>query len=172
MTPPGKNVGNEVAHFESLGKEFQDAMISEPFGNKDRATKAANDLASWADALIESRSKGPFVPVNQDRARALLMQLCEASDKTSLDYDSARQTAWAFRAIYEDLVRYDAKNKNPAIEQALGQIGTSLLTALPAAGQQIPIEKTLKSRLESAGNFDSVDVAKLFGELKKLVVGH
>ena len=98
------------------------------------------------------------------------MQLCEESDKASLDYDSARQTAWAFHAIYADLVRYDAKNKNPAIEKILGQIGTSLLTALPSAGQQVPIENTLKSRLESAGSFDSNEVAKLFGELKKQVV--
>jgi hypothetical protein len=52
----------------------------------------------------------PGVTIDRDRARALLHEACKIEKTTVLDYDSARQRAWAIRAICQDLVAEDPKD--------------------------------------------------------------
>jgi hypothetical protein len=165
---PAENVAKEIAKCESGVSKFQKAMISEPFGNKERAIEAAEELVRWADALIK---KNPKAPVDQTRAQALLAQLCAETEKASFDYDSARQFAWALRVIFDDLARDDPKKpKDPAIERILAKIEKSLLTTFPSAKVQTPIVESLPSRFEAESRFDRSAIAKLFSELKRHVM--
>jgi Cytochrome c554 and c-prime len=168
MTPEGKDVRSELAEYESRVKEFRDSMFAHPFGDKTRARTAAEALAAWADGLIKHR---PSVTVSADKAQQLLVQLCSEIGTASLDYDSARQFAWAFRAIYDDLAQTNPqKAKNSTIESILDQIDKELLTTIPTAGEQKPIEESLPIRSKAVANFEISRVAKLFGELKQQVI--
>jgi hypothetical protein len=170
MSKTEADAADQLKAYESLDKAFRDAMTAEPFGNRDQVLAAAEKLVNWSDALINNRSTAP---VNEKRAWKLIAQLCDETENASPDYDSARQAAWAFRAIYYDLVPdKKKKDRDPEIESILDQLDKSLLLKLPSAKEQVAIEETLKTRLEAASNYKAADTAKLFGQLRELVAKH
>jgi hypothetical protein len=73
------------------------AFDVQPFGKPDEVGRAAGKLAQFAPALT-----APIAQVDRARAIALLHDLCSLPEKYYPDYDSARQIACAFRAIYLD----------------------------------------------------------------------
>jgi hypothetical protein len=74
----------------SLDPAYEDYLFGEPA----KLAPASRALAKWADEVLHDGSPRPL---SDQTAASLLRQLC-ATDH-SLDYDSARQIAWAFRAI-------------------------------------------------------------------------
>jgi hypothetical protein len=170
MSKTDKDAADQQKEYESLDKAFREAVTAAPFGNRERVLATAEKLVNWADALINNRSNAP---VDQQRAWKLLAQLCDETEKASPDYDSARQAAWAFRAIYYDLVPEEKKkDRDPEIESILGQLERSLLLKLPSAKEQVAIEQTLSTRLEAAAQYNAAETAKVFGQLKARVSGH
>jgi hypothetical protein len=168
LTATAEDAARERSRYESLVKAFQVAMRAEPFGNKGRLLGAAEDLVNWADKLINNRSRAP---VDEKRARKVLAQLCEEAAKTSLDYDGARQVAWAFRAIYHDVIPEDRqKDRDPEIERILSRLDGVLLMKLPSAKEQVPIEESLRARLLVGAQYDAAATMGLFGQLRSRVI--
>jgi len=170
LTVDAATAAQEQLHYESLVKAFRDVMSAQPFGDRDRSIRAATDLASWADRLLKDR---PQSSVDEKRAWRMLDEICKVAGTNSLDYDSARQLAWAFRAIYYDVLPDDrAAARDPAIERALDQLDKALLLKLPSAKEQVPIEGSLQKRLRSAAEYEPSAARSLFGQLQARVAGH
>jgi hypothetical protein len=72
-----------------------------PFGNPDDVARAAAQLGNYSAGLRWPEIGGPKT-TRREAAAELLLKLCSLPDDYFPDYDSARQIASAFRAIYED----------------------------------------------------------------------
>ena len=170
MTANDSDAARERARYESLVKSLREAMSAEPFGGGSRMIQAAEQLANWADELVK---KGPAGPLVEKRAWTLLAQICDEAATRSLDYDTARQYAWAFRAIYHDLIPSERqKERDAEIESILNELDSTLLAKLSPAREQAPIAGLLDARLGIAAQYDGAATAKLFDRLKAAVARH
>jgi hypothetical protein len=170
LTATPDDARNQRACYELLVERLREAMSAEPFGSGAGVAQAAAELGAWADELVKGR---PSSGVDKERAWILLVQVCDEATARGLDYDSARQLAWAFRAIYHDLIP-DAKKteRNPDIERILIQLETALFLNLGSAQEKTAIEDSLAKRLGQAALFDRAATAALFAGLKPFVVPH
>jgi Cytochrome c554 and c-prime len=144
---------------------LHETVTARPFGDLECAVPAAICAAEWADSLVKSLKDTVF---DTAIARRLLIRLCKMASDPGLDYDSARQIAWAFQIIYHELVP-DPKQRDAVIEHALADIGSDLALKLPSATEQVPIEKTLQERLMVLANFDLGDFHAHFGMIAERV---
>jgi hypothetical protein len=144
---------------DRLLEAFHQAVVAQPFGEREAAIAAARAVAEWAGSQIEAiREK----PVDRDRARALLARLCTLPARAP-DYDSARQIAWAFRAIYQELTPEDRRDAE--IRDALDQLNQRLALDLPTQKEQRPIEDSLAERLKVAADYDPRIIQALFNQI-------
>jgi hypothetical protein len=127
------------------------ALQSRPYGDRKQVAKAARDLADWSDSAREDLKRSA---VDSQTAFALLAQLCKLSESDPIDYDSARQIAWAFRIMYYESIP-KVLTLDPVIEHALDDLDAELALTLPSAGEQVPIETTLPKRLKIAADFNA-----------------
>jgi hypothetical protein len=109
---------------DSLTSAFSDT----PFGDRAKVAVAARDLAQWSEGLLDALKK---TPLDRMQSRQLLLALAERPRKL-LDFDSARQTSWALKALLGDLQpaslndaevkgAFDALNKNLKLDLIKGQ---------------------------------------------------
>ncbi len=170
LTATPEAAAKERARYESLVKKLRQAMSAEPFGSGDRLAQSAADLGAWADELVKGR---PKTGVDKERAWTLLGQVCDEAGARVLDYDSARQLAWAFRAIYHDLIPDDKqRDRNPDIERILSELERALFLNLSSAKEKTAIEDSLAKRSGQAALFDRAGTAAMFAELKPFVARH
>jgi Cytochrome c554 and c-prime len=168
LTATPEDAATETSRYDSLLKALHEAMSAEPFGSGSRSIQAADDLAAWADNLVKTRPR--HVPVDKKRAWTMLAQLCDEGATRSLDYDSARQFAWAFSAIYHDVIwDEEQQERHKDIEGILNQLDAALFMKLNSVKDQVPIEDSLKTRLAIAAEYNPATTAKLFAQLKALV---
>jgi len=168
-------------------REFDAAMTEVPFGNMEKATPIAQDIIRWLDeplVLLDqmARKKPGANGRIVDQATALNMlrqlgkiaaeQVPDAAEQV-LDYESARQMAWAFRTIYHEWVR-DADERNKNISDILNRLDQRLVLSLGPgpSGKRSPIIDSLGERLKVVSDYkpkDFVnDFAKLMDELPKI----
>ncbi|HKI17416.1 MAG TPA: multiheme c-type cytochrome [Isosphaeraceae bacterium] len=162
----------ERERYESIVQSLHAMLNVRIFGDSGPLIKDAERLASWADELLKRRSEKSRQPIDRDRALALFDEACKIDERTVLDYDSARQRAWAIRAIYKDLLAVNPKaDSGGAISSAMDQLEAILLTKLPSAGEQSQIEQSIKTRLEFAAQYDQRKVRDQFQIIRQLVPG-
>jgi len=96
------------AKIEALYKAFS----TKPFGESKEVARIANELAEWSSSLAQKLNHDP---ARYDKAAALglLKRIAEIPSKEVPDYDSARQIAWSFRAIYYELIGAPTESKQP-----------------------------------------------------------
>jgi hypothetical protein len=104
-------VSRRSAELDRLLVEFHAALTARPFGDRQASARAARAIAAWTETPIaELREKtragrDPSAPVvDAELALGLLHGLCRTATNGPLDYDSARQVAWAFRTIWFELL--------------------------------------------------------------------
>ncbi len=94
---------NAAPEFDDKIKKLRLAVDSAPFGTPKELTLAATDLEHFAAKLVQ-----PSETITREKAGDLLKKLVErgspkdAKRSTYLDYDSARQIAWAARAVFSE----------------------------------------------------------------------
>jgi hypothetical protein len=141
---------------------FRRALAAQPFGDAQLAAQSAREVASWSESLLmELRGS----PVSRVQARALLGRLCRIAQDRAPDYDSARQIAWAFRAIYNEL--QPGRPTSAPIPRRLAQLDAELLLTFPAATAKPSIEETLARRLRAVADYDPAAFKAQFAELEK-----
>jgi hypothetical protein len=153
--------GQYSKEFETGLRELHQAFDARPFGVPTKIFKAADQLAKRADKLLKEMNKGKY-----DRAasKRFLNELC--SDRTVLDYDSARQTLWAFKIIYNELQPKPTTDmKIPGILKALDE---SLHLQLPA-GQRYEILKELDKMLRKMGEYKANEVSERLQDISRLL---
>jgi hypothetical protein len=102
--------------FDKNWQELTGVFNEQPFGNPARVAKAACSLVSWSDNLIARLEQS-----KHDRAAAqrLLGSITGYAQKGLLDFDSARQIAWASQTLLTELVGPAAKSRFEALKEQL-----------------------------------------------------
>jgi mono/diheme cytochrome c family protein len=132
---------------------------AQPFGKPDAICAAAGESAKGAGGLLAKLAARKY---DQAAARRLLRDLCAASGKELLDYDSARQVAWVLRIIHSEL---DPKPpQDQQIQKVLDDMNKELNLKLPS-GTKVSILDELSKHLQQVGNYDAEHFRQLAGEL-------
>ena len=155
------------------------AFLGKPYGDAAKVTETGEALVHWTDdKLIAGLTKSDGAGTRYDikAALALLKQLANdaaspAPGKTP-DYDAARQTAWTFRAIYDDVTRALKESKDDgetakagqtllanqkAIQQQMDKLDGALNLILPNANAATERRPRSQSRQRSGGKARSRD---------------
>jgi hypothetical protein len=146
-----QNAAHERNRYVGLAQSLHSSLSIQPFGDRKAAMQAAKNLWCWADQILEKRGN---LPIDQDRATAALTEACRIGETRGVDYDSARQLAWAAQVLYSDIIAANAGARpNPTIVSALKSLDNHLLLQLPSAKEHVQIESSLKTRLDFASKY-------------------
>ena len=143
--------------------DLAQAFSARPFGDPKQIASIANDLAESLTRVGKELAKGETQRY-QAQAPNLLAMLCNVGDKAFVDYDSARQLAWAFKVIYEE---WRPKGERDArVTEILDALTKDLKLELPA-GPNKDIVKELPNALERINDYDPGKFAENMRKLAK-----
>ena len=148
-------------------QEIDKPLNAQPFGRPLEVARAARRAVTWLDQRIPELTATKY-----DRARALqlLHRLGSLRPDEPLDFDSARQRAWAFQIVYQELTL--ASGPKPAnaaaIQKIMAALGQDLHLKLPSGKAQSIIGQ-LPIALKKREDFGPVEFRQRFGELVKLL---
>jgi hypothetical protein len=95
----------ETAKLESQLQGLQAAARTVPFGNPSSIKSIADEIASAANQQAQQLKSQPLTAAS---IRGLIGQLSRRGQQSWVDYDAARQIAWAIIMLNKDLVGSDA----------------------------------------------------------------
>jgi len=127
----------------ALKKAF-DAKV---YGNPAQIEKAAKGLQTWAEGML-AKAKATYPTA--ESARSLLGKLPPLYAKRGNDYDSAREVAWAFGTIYDEV--HGLRGGDLKVRQALGKLDKGLKLRLPQG--RGGVERDLESSLDAIKTYD------------------
>lgn len=157
----------ERATFDKLVGELHKVFDARPYGDAAEVEKAAGALGDFADALAQKLNRAPAVKAEQ--AAKLLGSFGEVfePERRLLDYDSARQIAWAYRVIRRELlVKNDAKKLAEAEEKVTEELkGLDALLRLRLPTKKEGLEKALPDTLKRIAEYDPRDGRELLRKL-------
>jgi hypothetical protein len=136
---------------------LQRAFASRPFGDPAEVAKAATTLEASYVGLIGSG-------MDEAKAKKALRELCTLPAKSYPDYDSARQLAWALRAIYHD--HWNAKNKDEKIEEVLRALDNELSLTRESAARQKFVKARIALVTEKLAKKTEKEAAKVLSDLE------
>jgi hypothetical protein len=142
----GENASSEWAEFDKNLKQLQQAFGAQPFGDNSRIAPLARGLANWAKELAVRVTAKPCGP---EEAKQLLAQIPVLFKDELLDYDSAREVAWAFQIMDQEL----NPTPNPKVAAELEALNKQLRLKLPS-GKERSITKELKDNLDALNHYD------------------
>jgi hypothetical protein len=96
---PGEEVKKKTGPLGTYLTSLDSAYEHDLFGEPNQLAPASRAFVKWADRVL--REKSPSA-INTETAANLLRELCKLPNDQSPDFDSARQIAWAFRAIHRE----------------------------------------------------------------------
>jgi hypothetical protein len=159
-----------LSEYRHALEAFQSATTLRAFGDRPQSVAAAKALAEWADAVSQDLStlfKDPKqVAVDGPMASRLLHQLARMALDGPVDFDSARQIAWAFTIIYAETRAIDPQaQKDPALDALVGTLLERSHLPLPPSRPRTLIVDSLPKRLSAVFNFDPAAFQTQFAEL-------
>jgi hypothetical protein len=153
-----------VKELEDRLKRLYEAFDAEPFGDCERIGPAAEELATWLTNSAKKLADEP-TPKYEARAPELLALLCSTAKKSILNYDSAREIAWAFEIIHKEWNGWKPTDpENPDIK-ALHEY---LKLDLPSGRIKKIVEELPKS-LKTLNDYDPDEFKKHMEKLSRLV---
>jgi hypothetical protein len=159
------HVGREKAEFDTELKKVQQAFDARPFGDPKAIAAAAQAMVQWSDKLIAETEKSHL---DAAAATRLLRELAAMGSKELLDYDSARQVAWAFKTIYSELKGKFPDSQDAKFREHLDALDKELKLHLPS-GQKENIVQQLPTALNVMNNYEAKDFQRHMAELAKLL---
>jgi hypothetical protein len=154
-----------AAEFSRLLRDVQAGFDARPYGAPAKIAPAARALARWADRLAGKLSGKRC---DGAAARKALVALPALSKDRDLDYDSARQAAWAFKVVHQES-RAGGKLKAPGdaeVAGALNGLEAQLALKLPS-GRHTLLEAGLGKRLELINNYSPDPFRRAFGVISR-----
>jgi hypothetical protein len=155
-----------LSSFEEKVKEVQGAFGAQPFGDPGEIICTADALAVWADGLVRILDKKKK-PCDAAEVRRLLLLLPTLYERDNLDYDSARQVAWALKIMYQESQAPPDAMANPWIEKAIASLESQLKLELPTGAKKKSVVPALKDGLHRLNNFDPDKFKEVLGTLTK-----
>lgn len=140
-------------------KELSAAFDAQPFGEPRRVARSAKQAAQWADDLLKEVKSSA---VHREGASTLLGALAKESQNRLLDFDSARQFAWAYRAIHQEVEpKWDSTQ-----DAAYKDLNAQLKLDLPKGQVEIARDH-LKEALEKLNHYEPERFRQTFDLLMK-----
>jgi hypothetical protein len=144
--------GDDEAKYQKLTQELQGHLRAlyaacelQPFGDAKEIAPAARRLVEWSDELLKQMAQTKYDPPAAQRAlRELTL------GRAIVDYDTARQVAWALQVIYRELQPKPAADaKIPGLlaelSEALGLQLSAIHGGAEAARSPVSAEELDKS---------------------------
>jgi hypothetical protein len=138
-----------TAELEEHLHQVQAGFSARPYGQLARIAPAAEALGQWAERLAGLVN---HKTCDQAAGRRLLAELPSLYTNEVLDYDSARQIAWALQVLYKEL----AARPNAEVDTVLDSLNRSLQLDLPAERGQSEDqrEQAVRQRLRALKDFN------------------
>ncbi|QDU63041.1 hypothetical protein Pan216_39150 [Planctomycetes bacterium Pan216] len=150
-------------------KPLREALDQQPFGRPERIAAAADTVLAWADQLLKEINAKKL---DDAAAERLLSEICLLGGKEILDFDSARQLAWAYRVTSEEMAQRSRMEPTSAESSILAQLNKELYLGLAPGRErkQTAIEAKewatdYATRLQARMDYDPERVQKLFARL-------
>jgi hypothetical protein len=140
------HAGADEKGFEQVQRNVAQAFDARPFGDPRQVADTARDMAAWARDVARKVEKTPCGKAEVRRARDLLL---ERYQKEVVDYDSARQVAWAVEVFTYDL----GEKLSPEARKVLKALDEDLNLQLPS-GQLRHLEELLPGNLKLRNNYE------------------
>jgi hypothetical protein len=148
-----------VKEMQARLKAVNDAFDAKPFGDPKPLAEAATQAAAWADELLKQIQRSPF---DDKAANSALSLLRKESAARWLDFDTARQFAWTYRAIQRELKLKSDTDSAKAMKDLEGQL------QLDFPEGQIEISKDfVKDTLKKLNDYDPGRFKKAFEALQR-----
>jgi hypothetical protein len=156
------------SEFNAAIRKVNAAFDARPYGNPAAIASAAGTVRQWAEKLAKNLNSGT---IDTKAARALLGRfsaLYVGSQKAprTLDYDSAREVAWAFEVIYNEL--NDRKKGDARVRKDFAGLDALLKLRLPKGREKI-VEDELQESLERINAYNPTRFRELFSSLTSAV---
>ena len=126
--------------------------------------------------MTEVPEGAPDRVIDRKAAIGLLHRLCQIGRESALDYDAARQVAWAFRTIYREVVPTPPDRMPEALKALDSELGLTLLRGAAAGSgapnvvaQKEPILEALAGRLQAIANYKPDSVRSRFAVLQEIL---
>jgi hypothetical protein len=149
----------QLSEFRAGMKKVNDAFSARPYGDPEQIQSAAAAMRKWANAFARKLNAGT---IDAKTARALLSRFAPLyAGAKLLDYDSARQVAWSFEVIYDEL---NGKKGDPRVRKLLSAMDQLLKMKLPKGREKI-VEDELKESLEKINAYDPERFRQLLRDL-------
>jgi hypothetical protein len=143
-----EHAGQTSSDLDSLLKPVYAELGRQPFGAPGRISDAASKAVADLDAAIQRLS---LKETNEETTQGLLTRISETAASESVDYDTARQLAWAFKVIYQGS---PSKDNDPEIDTAVDQLSAELGLALTPQGREHTVDEHLAAALRRAREYD------------------
>ena len=90
---------DEVA-FDKALKAVVSASVARTLGDANKLKASSDAFAKWADEAAANLER---TVIGRDQGKAILQAICDVCANETLDYDSARQMAWAFMIVEREV---------------------------------------------------------------------
>jgi hypothetical protein len=115
--------------------ELTDAFDAQPFGDPKAVAASARKLLKWVDDFVPQVRANRF---DEPAARRLLVELGAIPQEKLLDYDSARQVAWAFKTVFDDIhAEGSPVRQNKDVQSLFNSLEKQLQLTLPVGRVRI-----------------------------------
>jgi hypothetical protein len=148
---------DHLADMDAKLRTLNNGFSSQPFGDVARIEEAARAVADWTRGVSRGLADKTF---DKQQANQLLARLTASYGQNLVDYDGARELAWAFR-----VVENEAQGTPPAsIKTSLETLNQDLRLQLPSGTEQ-SIVKKLPGLLETRNNYDPTKFKEVMRKL-------
>jgi hypothetical protein len=139
------DAGRRLDEFDRALKRVHDGFGAQPLGDPAQVGPAARDLARWAGDLAARVDRALC---DAGSARRVLRRLPALYENKTVDFDSARELAWALRAMYREL----EPSPDREIAAALDALGRELRLDLPPR-KECAVSQDLAKNLEALNDY-------------------
>ena len=152
-----------------LKKQLDDldrAFQARPYGEAKAIKAAAEKLAAWAKELAGEVNMKVCTAADAARLRKIVPTLYKAANKSQwLDFDSARQVAWAYKVLYFEHadLNWEKPQKETPVVKEFEELNKHLRLKLPASPKVI--ETDLGENLKALNSYKPVEFTKFLQRL-------
>lgn len=159
--------------YKALVTKLYEAYDARQFGDPAKIKAAASAIVAWSDGLLAKATKLKYDEVT---AKKILESLISTALSGQLDYDAARQVAWAFRKVYHEYNEVVPAAKKTIKVSPLDKLKVDpLVTKLSSSlsldvrtdknGRATGIIENLAERMRSMNDYDPASFQATFEEL-------
>lgn len=159
--------------YKGLVTKLYEAYDARQFGDPAKIKSAAGALVAWSDGVLAKATKLKYDEVT---TRKILEALVTTALSGQLDYDAARQVAWAFRKIYREynevvpaakktikVSPLDKLKIDPLVNKLSSSLSLDVRT--DKNGRATGIIENLAERMRSMNDYDPATFQTTFEEL-------